>query len=101
MSDFDQLAIELHKPIIKKFEKRRVEVKHIDETFGADLVDMIYMISKPQRKRSASVHGLPPWVCLFLVASRLPLRFRYLKHHKIPVLDPFALRVNLLLQFQL
>jgi hypothetical protein len=42
MSDFDQLAIELHKPIIKKFEKRRVEVNHIDETFGADLVDMGY-----------------------------------------------------------
>jgi hypothetical protein len=38
----EQLAKELHKPIIKKFEKRRVEVNHIDETFGADLVDMGY-----------------------------------------------------------
>lgn len=38
----EQLAKELHKPIIKKFEKRRVEVNHIDETFGADLADMNY-----------------------------------------------------------
>ena len=42
MSNFDQLAAELHKPIIKKFDKRKVEVMHIDETFGADLADMGY-----------------------------------------------------------
>jgi hypothetical protein len=38
----EQLAIELHKPVIKKIEKRRVEVSNIDETFAADLVDMNY-----------------------------------------------------------
>jgi len=36
----DQLADELHKPAIKKFQRRRVTVKRIDEIFGADLVDM-------------------------------------------------------------
>ena len=34
------LANELHKPITKKFRKRRVYVNGIDETWAADLVDM-------------------------------------------------------------
>ena len=36
----DQLAEELHKPAIKKFTKRRVYVRRIDEIFAGDLVDM-------------------------------------------------------------
>ena len=36
----DKLAEELHKPVIKKFRKRRVYVKGIDQIFAADLVDM-------------------------------------------------------------
>ena len=36
----DQLAEELHKPVIKKFRKRSVYVKGIDKIFAADLVDM-------------------------------------------------------------
>ena len=32
----DQLAEELHKPVIKKFRKRRVYVKGIDQIFAAD-----------------------------------------------------------------
>jgi hypothetical protein len=36
----DKLAKELHKPIIKKYQRRRVVVKEIDEIWGADLVDM-------------------------------------------------------------
>ena len=36
----DKLAEELHKPVTKKFRKRRVYVKGIDHIFAADLVDM-------------------------------------------------------------
>ena len=35
-----QLAEELHKPIIKKFEERKVHAAFIDNIWGADLVDM-------------------------------------------------------------
>ena len=37
----DELAKELHKPIKRKFLKRRVIVKDIDDIWAADLVDMI------------------------------------------------------------
>ena len=36
----DALADELHKPIVRKFEKRRVIVSDLDDTWTADLVDM-------------------------------------------------------------
>ena len=36
----DALAEELHKPVIKKFKKRKVYVNGIDEIWAADLVDM-------------------------------------------------------------
>ena len=36
----DQLANELHKPVTRKFRKRRVIVHGIDDIWGADLVDM-------------------------------------------------------------
>ena len=39
MSD-EQLAEELPKPIIKKFEKRKVQSLFIDNICGADLADM-------------------------------------------------------------
>src|SRR5204862_834892 len=39
----DDLANELHKPIIKKFPKRKVYVNGIDHTWAADLVDMSSM----------------------------------------------------------
>ena len=35
-----ELAEELHKPIIKKFEKRKVHVAFKDNVWGADLADM-------------------------------------------------------------
>ena len=35
-----QLAEELHKPIIRKFAKRQVVVKGVDEIWAADLVEM-------------------------------------------------------------
>lgn len=40
MSWSDQLATELHKPVIRKFPRRRIYVPHIDHTWAADLVDM-------------------------------------------------------------
>ena len=39
MSD-QQLTKELHKPIIKKFKKRKVNSPFIDNVWGADLADM-------------------------------------------------------------
>ena len=36
----NELAEELHKPIIKKFKKRKVESPFIDNIWGADLADM-------------------------------------------------------------
>ena len=35
-----ELAEILHKPIIRKFEKRKVHLPFIDHTLGADLADM-------------------------------------------------------------
>ena len=40
-----QLAKELHKPVIKKFNKRKVHSTFIDNIWGADLAD-IQLISK-------------------------------------------------------
>ena len=36
----NELAEELHKPVSKKFERRRVNVEGIDEIWAADLIDM-------------------------------------------------------------
>ena len=41
----EQLAEELHKPIIKSFIKRRVYSKFKDNISGADLADMQLIIS--------------------------------------------------------
>ena len=40
-----QLAEELHNPVIRKFEKRKVNSSFIDNIWGADLADM-QLISK-------------------------------------------------------
>ena len=54
MSD-QQLAGELHEPIIGKFEKRKVHSLFIDNIWGADLVDM-KLISKFNE-------GFTFWLC--------------------------------------
>ena len=36
----DELAEELHKPVVKKFRKQKVYVNEIDEIWAADLVDL-------------------------------------------------------------
>jgi len=36
----ENLADDVHKPIKKKFQRRRVYVKGIDDIWGADLVEM-------------------------------------------------------------
>ena len=38
-----ELAKVLHKPVIKKFEKRKVRSTFIDNICGADLADMQFM----------------------------------------------------------
>ena len=35
-----ELAQELHKPIIKKFQKRKIQSSFTDNIWGVDLVDM-------------------------------------------------------------
>ena len=40
-----ELALKLHKPIIRKFEKRKVQSSHIDNIWGAGLA-AIQLISK-------------------------------------------------------
>ena len=40
VSQNQQLAEELHKPIIRKFKKRKVHSAFKDNIWGADLVDM-------------------------------------------------------------
>ena len=37
----NELAAELHKPVSKKFERRRVDVNGIDEIWAADLINML------------------------------------------------------------
>ena len=44
----EQLANELHKPIIKKLKKRKVHSAHIDEIWAADLADM-QLLSKTKK----------------------------------------------------
>ena len=48
-----ELAEELHKPIIRKFEKRKVHSPFIDSIWGADLADM-----QLRRKSNKGIHFL-------------------------------------------
>ena len=36
----NELAVELYKPVTRKFQRRRVNVNSIDEIWAADLIDM-------------------------------------------------------------
>ena len=60
MSD-QQLAEELHKPIIKKFKKRKVHSPFIDNIWGADLADM---------KLSKFNKGIFSLICVIDIFSR-------------------------------
>ena len=57
-----ELAEELHKPIIRKFEKRKVHSSFIDNSWGADLADM-QLISKLNR-------GFRFSLCVFDICSK-------------------------------
>ena len=46
MSVNKQLAAELHKPVIKKFKKRKVYVKFKDNIWAPDLAEMESLSSK-------------------------------------------------------
>ena len=61
MSD-QQLAEELHKPIIKKFKKRKVHSSFKDNIWGADLAD-IQLISKFNK-------GIPFLLCVIDIFSK-------------------------------
>ena len=52
-----ELAEELHKPIIRKFKKRKVHSPFIDSIWGADLSDM-QLISKLNEGFIANMHAL-------------------------------------------
>ena len=45
ISNVDFIVIELHKPVLSKFEKRKVNLSFIGNIWGADLADM-QLISK-------------------------------------------------------
>ena len=57
-----ELAEVLHKPIIRKFEKRKVHSSFIDNSWGADLADM-QLISKLNR-------GFRFSLCVFDICSK-------------------------------
>jgi hypothetical protein len=40
MSDIKEISKELHKPVIKKFVRRKVIVRRVDEIWAVDIVDM-------------------------------------------------------------
>ena len=46
-----ELREELHKPIIRKFNKRKVESSFIDNIWGADLADMQLISTFNERSR--------------------------------------------------
>ena len=46
MSVNEQLAEELHKPVIKKFKRRKVYARFKDNTWAADLAEMESLYSK-------------------------------------------------------
>ena len=47
----EQLAEELHKPVIKKFKRRKVYAKFKDNVWGADLAEMGLLCSKNKNVR--------------------------------------------------
>ena len=57
-----QLAEELHKPIIRKFEKRKVHAAFKDNIWGADLADM-QLLSKYKK-------GIRFLLCAFDIFSK-------------------------------
>ena len=61
-----ELAEELDKPIIRKFEKRKVYSPFVDNIWGADLADML-LISKLNKgfgflSRVIDIYGKYTWV---------------------------------------
>ena len=56
-----QLAEELDKPIIRKFEKGKVHPCFMDNIWGADLANM-HLINKPNK-------GFQLWLCLIDIHS--------------------------------
>ena len=57
-----QLAEELHKPILRKFEKRKLHLSFIDNIWGADLPDM-QLISKYNK-------GIRFLLCVIVIYSK-------------------------------
>ena len=68
-----QLVEELHKPIIRKFEKRKVHAAFKDNIWGADLADM-QLLSKYNK-------GIRFLLCVIDIFSKytwvVPLRCKY------------------------
>ena len=74
MSD-QQLAEELHKPIIRKFKKIKVEPSFIDNIWDADLADMQLMSKFNKRVRVLSyvIGFIANMVMLFLWKIKMVL----------------------------
>lgn len=65
-----ELTKELHKPVVKSFQRRRVVVTEIDEIWGADLVDMSFT----KEKNKPYVFILTVIDCFSKYAWAIPLK---------------------------
>ena len=55
-----ELAEELHKPVVRKFEKRKVHLHFIGNIWDADLTDM-QLMSTFNKAIRFGVRKIPPW----------------------------------------
>ena len=76
-----QLAEELHKPIIRKFKKRRVYLSIKDNTWGADLADM-QLINKFNK-------GYKCLLCIINIFSKYTWVFPLKNKRGVTTINPF------------
>ena len=81
-----ELAEELHKPIIRKFEKRKVHSSFIDNIWGADLGDM-QLISKFSK-------GFGLLLCVTEIHSKFAWSITLKDKKGITVSNAFEKRLN-------
>ena len=64
MSVNEQLAKELHKPVIKEFKRRKVYVRFKDYIWAADLAEMESVSSKNNNVKYFLCHRCFHWICM-------------------------------------
>ena len=81
-----QLAAELHKPIIRKFEKRKVHPSFIDNICGADLADMQWL--------SNFNKGIRFLLCVIDICSKYAWVIPFEKRKDIAITNAFQKILN-------